>query len=69
MSVFRIHYQSVPGVPHVHCHLCVAPAPNQTYAGCGGFTIRTGEEFEGLRRAMPGVQFEDVTGKVLDTTS
>jgi hypothetical protein len=76
MSVFKIYYyQSTPGVPHVYCRLYVAPTADHTYAGCGNFTVRageefeglrqamSGEEFEGLRQAMSGVEFEDVTGK------
>ena len=66
MSVFKIHYQATPGIPHVFCRLYVAPAPNLTYASCGNFTVRRGE-FEDLRQMMPGVQFEDVTGKAMDT--
>ena len=42
MSVFKIHYQATPGIPHVFCRLYVAPAPNLTYASCGNFTVRRG---------------------------
>jgi len=58
MSVFKIKYLTAPGISHVYCRLFVAPAPNMTYAGCGNFTVRAGEEFEQLQRVMSGIAFE-----------
>jgi len=55
MSVFRVRWQQLGG--HVHCRLFCAKHPNQTYAKCGEFVVREGEEFESLRAQFSGAHF------------
>lgn len=53
--IWRIRYRRYGG--HIHCRL-FAKARNQTFAGCGNFTVRE-EEFDSLQHTMPGVEFID----------
>lgn len=46
MTVFRIRFEIAGG--HVHCALFAGKATNQTFAKCGDFTVRKGEEFRDL---------------------
>ncbi len=55
MSVYRVRFR-VAGA-HVHCRLFCAKHPNQTYANCGEFTIRRGEEMVALVAAFSGAEF------------
>ena len=50
MSIFRVRWTLAGG--HVHCSLFAAKAPNMTYAKCGDFTVRQGEEFAALHAAL-----------------
>ena len=61
MSVFKIKHITHPLGGHVRCTLFVSPAPNLTYASCGSFIVRAGEEFEQLQRVMSGISFEEQT--------
>lgn len=58
--VFKCKYTD-PGVGHhVYCRLFVAKQINTTYAQLGnGFNVMRGEEFEALRAAMSGFDFEE----------
>ena len=49
--IFRIRFHRTAG-QHVRCRLFVAPGPDQTFAMCGEFTVREGEEFAALLRAF-----------------
>lgn len=59
MSVFKVTHEQAGG--HVHCSLFASKSPNFTYAKCGDFVVRAGEEFEALKRAMSGAAFHDRT--------
>ena len=57
MSVYRVRFKVAGG--HVHCRLFCAKHPNQTYAKCGDFTVRRGEEMAALVAAFSGAEFVD----------
>lgn len=53
--IFRVRFEVAGG--HVHCALFCAPRPNTTFAKCGDFTVRRGEEFVALMDAMAKIEF------------
>jgi hypothetical protein len=60
MTVWRVRFDVQGG--HVHCGLFAAKGPNMTFAKCGDFVVRRGEEFSSLLRTMPGADFIGVEG-------
>lgn len=48
--VWRVRFSIAGG--HVHCSLFCATAPNHTFAKCGDFVVRKGDEFSSLVRAF-----------------
>jgi hypothetical protein len=58
--IWRVRFDVQGG--HVHCRLSCAKRENTTFATCGDFTVRRGEEFSDLLRAMPSAQFLGVEG-------
>jgi hypothetical protein len=57
---FRVRFDVQGG--HVHCGLFCAKQLNMTFAKCGDFVVRRGEEFASLLRAFSGAQFVGVEG-------
>jgi hypothetical protein len=55
MSVYRVRF-AVAGA-HVHCRLFCAPQSNTTWAKCGDFVVRRGEEFRSLVRSFSEADF------------
>ena len=53
--IFRCRFTIGGG--HVHCALFLAPGSNQTFAKCGDFCVRKGQEFQALLRDAPGFEF------------
>lgn len=49
--IFRIYFHRTTG-GHVRCRLFVAPGEDRTFAMCGEFTVREGEEFTALLKAF-----------------
>lgn len=62
MSVWKLLVSTVAG-DHVHCVLFVANGPNQTFANCGDFVVRRGEEFKSLKAAFPGAIYHGPVDK------
>ena len=60
--IYRIKFSIGGG--HVHCSLFVSQSPNHTFAKCGDFCVRRGEEFVALLRDMNGVAFIGIDDKV-----
>jgi hypothetical protein len=54
MTTFRIRFGIAGG--HVHCRL-FAGVPGQTFANCGEFVVRKGEEFSALVKAFSRADF------------
>lgn len=52
---WRVRFEIQGG--HVHCHLFCARQVNMTFAKCGDFVVRRGEEFASLVRAFGGADF------------
>ena len=57
--IWRIKFSLAPNDMHVHCQLFCAKQQKQstTYAKCGDFVVRRGEEFASLLRAFSGAEF------------
>jgi hypothetical protein len=53
--IFRVRFEI--GGHHVHCRLFIAKAENQTFAKCGEFVVRKGDEFRDLLASFKGAQF------------
>ena len=53
--IFRIVYR--PEGKHVSCGLFVASARDRTFALCGHFLVRAGEEFEALKAEFEKAEF------------
>lgn len=60
--VWRVKFDVHGG--HVHCNLFAAKQLNMTFAKCGDFTVRRGEEFASLLRAFAGAQFIGINENV-----
>ncbi len=56
MMVFKVRYDRAGG--HVHCALFAAARVGTAFARCGNFTVRV-DEFDQLRIAMGGVEFQE----------
>ena len=59
--IFRIRFHRTAG-GHVRCRLSIAPGENRTFAMCGEFTVREGEEFAALCQAFSADFIADDAG-------
>ena len=53
--IYRVRFVVLGG--HVHCSLFNAKQQNMTFAKCGDFIVRRGEEFASLLRSFSGAEF------------
>ena len=54
-KVFRVRFKIAGG--HIHCRLFCADGPDRTFANCGEFVVRKGDEFRDLLAAFSKAEF------------